>query len=139
MNILEISEEDQAKIEEFMTNKPQKKWHGSKKDGHRPQHDYNRNQQRNQNQGVRPLLQTPPRLMTQPTPLMNNQPFQRFPQPRKIHINPHFQGTVRPPINAPVLNQGFQSIPRSSGPVMIPQGAATPYSNPQINQVLLVI
>ncbi|XP_031588391.1 RNA-binding protein 33 isoform X2 [Oreochromis aureus] len=69
---------------------------------------------------LRPQMEPPPRLMNSPPPNFPPHHQQQAPQPKNIHINPHFRGPATSPVQVPLMPPA-QSQPRPAvGPQRFP-------------------
>ncbi|GAA6215061.1 RNA-binding protein 33 [Lates japonicus] len=69
---------------------------------------------------LRPQMEPPPRMMSSPPPHFPQHHQQQPPQPKNIHINPHFRGPTSSPVQVPLMPPA-QSQPRPAvGPQRFP-------------------
>ncbi|XP_023143314.2 RNA-binding protein 33 isoform X1 [Amphiprion ocellaris] len=69
---------------------------------------------------LRPQMEPPPRMMSSPPPSFPQHHQQQPPQPKNIHINPHFRGPASSPVQVPLMPPA-QSQPRpAEGPQRFP-------------------
>ncbi|XP_029002591.1 RNA-binding protein 33 isoform X2 [Betta splendens] len=69
---------------------------------------------------LRPQLEPPPRMMSSPPPNFPQHHQQQPPQPKNIHINPHFRGPASSSVQVPLMPP-VQSQPRPAvGPQRFP-------------------
>lgn len=69
---------------------------------------------------LRPQMEPPPRMMSSPPPNFQQHHQQQPPQPKNIHINPHFRGPTSSSVQVPLMPPA-QSQPRPAvGPQRFP-------------------
>ncbi|KAK2859558.1 hypothetical protein Q5P01_004178 [Channa striata] len=86
---------------------------------------------------LRPQMEPPPRMMSSPPPNFPQHHQQQPPQPKNIHINPHFRGltpsSVQVPLMPPVQSQPRPAVgpPRFPGPRDFQQHISGNFGQPQ--------
>ncbi|XP_067341852.1 RNA-binding protein 33 isoform X2 [Channa argus] len=86
---------------------------------------------------MRPQMEPPPRMMGSPPPNFPQHHQQQPPQPKNIHINPHFRGltpsSVQVPLMPPVQSQPRPAVgpPRFPGPRDFQQHMSGNFGQPQ--------